>query len=152
MTRRNWLIILTVVIASTALLRAAGVFDDFWMDEIWSYDLARTVQRPSDVLLEPRFQIDNNHPLNTLLIWAMGEQRHWWIYRVPSLLAGLGAVVVATMIAARRGRAAAILAAVLVGCSYPLVFFSSEARGYAVVVLFALMAVDAAERYLARPT
>src|SRR3954471_3064953 len=149
MTRHFRLLILLIIVPAS-LLRVAGIIDDFWLDEIWSHNIAKQIHTPADVLLSPAARIDNNHPLNTLLIWLLGEHSNWWIYRMPALLAGVGSVMLATMIALRRGRFEAIVATALVGFSYPLIFYSSEARGYSLVVFFALLAFDAAERFLDR--
>lgn len=145
-------ITLGVIVIVAAVVRAAGLFDDFWLDEIWSYSIARQIHAPLDVLLLPAARIDNNHPLNTLLMWLIGDHACWWIYRVPSLLAGVGSVILAGMIAARRGSTSALLAAALTGFSYPLVLYSSEARGYSLAFFFALLAFDASQRYLASST
>lgn len=137
---------LLAIVGLGALLRLPGLFDDFWLDEIWSYRIARELRGPLDLLLSPVGRSDNNHPLNTLLVWLMGEQAHWWVYRLPSLFAGTGTVILAALIGARRGHLEAAVAAVLVACSYPLVVYSSEARGYGLVVCFALLAFAAVER------
>src|SRR5689334_8427055 len=150
MQRRFGIIILLIIVIA-AILRIAGIFDDFWLDEIWSYSVARHVHKLSDILLSPDIHIDNNHPLNTLFMWLMGDLRLWWIYRLPALAAGIGSVIVTAIIALRRGSVEALVAALLVGFSYPLIFYSSEARGYALVVFFALLGFDALERYLRRP-
>jgi hypothetical protein len=124
------------------------VYDDFWLDEIWSWRIAANLVTPWQVFTHPSALYDNNHPLNTMLMWAQGVHPGWRLYRGPNLLAGLASVVVAVVILRRRGALAALVGTLLVGFSYPLVLFSSEARGYALVVLFALVAFDALERYL----
>jgi hypothetical protein len=142
MDRRAKLILIVLILVASAL-RVAGAFDDFWLDEIWSYTIAQRIQRPQDILLSPAARIDNNHPLNTMLMWFLGTQQNWVIYRIPSVLAGIGSVLMVLRIMRGRGAVETILAVALVGLSYPLIFFSSEARGYGLVVLFALVAFDA---------
>lgn len=144
--------ILLLLILIGSVLRIAGLFDDFWLDEIWSYDISTRMHKPLDILLSPDAHLDNNHPLNTLYLWLMGFQRHWWLYRIPSLVFGIASLPLVPMIALRRGRPQAVLATALFAFSYPLTFFASEARGYAMLIFFSLLTVDAAERYLARPT
>ena len=51
------------------------------------------VSMPWEILT--RCHSDNNHPLNSLCLYVLGEQRHWFAYRVPSLLAGVGTVALA---------------------------------------------------------
>jgi hypothetical protein len=136
-----------VVICATAL-RVPGMIHDFWFDEVWSYLLVQeVVTTPLDIVT--RLHIDNNHPLNSLFLYALGAQPSWWIYRVPSLAFGVASVAAVSTIMSRRGRAHAIAAAILVGCSFPLITYASEARGYMAMVFFALVAIDAYERYRA---
>lgn len=150
MERRVGVILLLLVLVA-AILRLPGLLDDFWLDEIWSLSIALKLRNPVDVLLSPEARWDNNHPLNTLFMWLVGDRPQWWIYRIPSYITGTASVAMAAIIMRRRGSGEAVLAALLVGLSYPLIFFSSEARGYAMVVFFALLAFDAADRYLAKP-
>lgn len=138
-----------VVVAVGVVLRLAGIFDDFWFDEIWSWRIARSLGGVTDVLLSSGARIDNNHPLNTLLIYAMGEQAYWPVYRLPALLAGVATVVLAVWYVGRRfGRGEALAAAGLVGLSYPLIVYSSEARGYGLMVFFAVACFVAMDRFL----
>ena len=141
------LVVLLLLVASA--LRVAGIYDDFWLDEIWSWRISGQLGSPWQVFTHPAALYDNNHPLNTLLMWSQGVHPGWRLYRVPNLLAGVASVAVAAVITRRRGRLEALVGTLLVGFSYPLVLFSSEARGYALVVFFALVAFDALERYLA---
>jgi hypothetical protein len=150
MNRSTKLILLLIIIVGS-VLRLAGIFDDFWLDEIWSYFISQQLHRPLDVLLSRAARIDNNHPLNTLLMWIMGEQPNWCVYRMPSLLAGIGSILLVLHITLRRGLGQAILATALVALSYPLIHYSSEARGYSMAVFFALAAFDVFELYSARP-
>ena len=141
-TRPNRLI-LPLILVIGGVLRGAGLFDDFWLDEIWSWRITRSMHSIGDVLFSPAARIDNNHPLNTLLIYLLSDQRHWWIWRVPALIAGIGSIPLGFAIMRRRGVSEAWFAGVLFTLSYPLIFFSSEARGYALVVFFVLLAIDA---------
>ncbi|MGH7176685.1 MAG: hypothetical protein ACREJC_04830 [Tepidisphaeraceae bacterium] len=137
------------LIVVSCVMRVGGIFTDFWLDEIWSHSIAMTISSTPDVLLSDAARLDNNHPINTLLIRAMGERQSWVWYRIPSMIAGIGAVLLAVRIMSRRGRAEALAAAVFVGTSFPLVFYSSEARGYSLAVFFAMLALDALDREFA---
>jgi hypothetical protein len=134
------------------VLRARAMFTDFWLDEIWSYDLARRARSVADVFLSPDLKLDNNHQLNTLWIYVLGDERHWVIYRLPAFLAGLLAVVVAYAIGRRRSRAEGWFAGLGVAGSFMMVVYSTEARGYALGLLFVLLAFVALSRYLDHPT
>jgi hypothetical protein len=142
--RTAWLCILVASLA----LRIPALFHDFWLDEVWSYFLVQEfVSSPLDVLT--RLHIDNNHPINSWILYALGEQHWWGVYRIPSLMFGVGAVWLAGRLMRQHGRPHAVAAMVVVACSYPMIVYSSEARGYAAMVFFALMAIAAHQRYFA---
>ena len=125
-----------VVLLAAAALRLAAVFNDFWLDEIWSLHLSRLVASPVEILT--KLTHDNNHPLNTFYLWALGEQYAWEWYRLLSLVTGVASVGLMGRIGKVYGRTESFTALVLGGFSYLLALYSSEARGYAPAVFFAL--------------
>jgi len=141
--------LLAIVLLAAAALRIPGLFTDFWGDEIWSWSIAGQLHSVFDVLMAAPAHIDNNHPLNTLVIYLMGQNQPVWLYRLPALLAGIGSVALAARIMSRRGRVEAIIAALLLSFSYPLIFYSSEARGYSFAVFFSLLSFDSLQSALA---
>jgi hypothetical protein len=139
------------LVSAGVLARVWGLQTDFWLDEVWSYDLARSLHSPLEVLT--RLHHSNNHHLNTLFLYLLGpDLPHWGWYRLLSLAAGIGSIALLARIAAERGRTEGWSAAVLGSCSYVLVFHSAEARGYALVVFFALLAYLQLGTLLAQPT
>lgn len=130
-----------VLFLAGVALRVAMAFEPFWLDEAWSYFLAGEVERPWQLLTEIRH--DNNHLLNTLYLFAVrdlvGDEGHWIWFRLLSLLAGAGSLVLVYAIARRWGRTEALMALALIGASYPLVAVSAQARGYGLSVCFALL-------------
>jgi hypothetical protein len=170
--RQAWPIGVLAALLVAGVGRLACLNAEFWLDEIWSYELARAAGSPLNILFATRH--DNNHPLNTLWLslWPAGT---WWgWYRLHAVLAGLASVVLAARLArraagfmpaginpaespasggvlARRaspGGLEAVLAAWLVACCSWLVLAGAEARGYALAVCFALLALDALWSYL----
>ncbi|MCY2959464.1 MAG: hypothetical protein NTY35_04800 [Planctomycetota bacterium] len=136
------------VLAATALafaLRVPALFQDPWIDEVWSWGLARSRSSILDVLT---IESSNSHALNTLWIWLLGDQPTFLLYRLPSLLFGLASVPLAARIALRHGRPAAICAAWIVAVSYLSVVYATEARGYALLVLCSLLAFETAWTWL----
>ncbi len=121
-------------------LRVPGLFTDLWLDEIWTVDIVRRMDSAFDVFRTVRHS--NNHHLNTLIFYWIGDVEDWKLYRLHSLVAAVGSVWLAWRIAARRGRAEAIFAAGLCASSYLLIHFSSEARGYSMLVFFSLASYD----------
>ena len=149
----SWRLVLlacAAVFAVGAAARVAGSFNDLWLDEIWSVRFIRDISSPADILF--KIHHDNNHYLNSFFAYLVGVQRHSVLYRSPSLLAGLGTVVLAGLIARRWGRLAVFTAVFLTGWSYVLIHYSSEARGYSPAVFFALLSFLLLERYMAKPT
>jgi len=139
------------LVSAGVLARVWGLQTDFWLDEVWSYDLARGLHSPLEVLTS--LHHSNNHHLNTLFLYLLGpDLPHWGWYRLLSLAAGIGSVALLTRIAAERGRTEGWIAALLGACSYVLVFHSAEARGYSLVVFFALLVYLQLGSLLARST
>jgi hypothetical protein len=136
-------VLLGLIVLVATGLRIPGLFSDFWLDEIWTFQIALGMDSPWDVFTKIRHS--NNHHLNTLVFFSLGQALNeagdvgsWVPYRIHSLAAGVASVALAYRIGARHGRAEAAIAAILVTTSYPLIHFSSEARGYALVVFFGL--------------
>jgi hypothetical protein len=133
-------------VAVGGLFRALAARGDLWFDEIWSIRLAEKVQSPIEIITA--LVRDNNHILNTLWMYLVGEQSWWMLYRIPAVVAGIGAVILSGLIARRWGMTAAVLAVLLTGLSYPLIHYSSEARGYAPAIFFAFAALLSLDRFL----
>lgn len=148
--RGKWLCIAAcvVILAVAAAVRIFSAFNDLWLDEIWSLYLAGHISSVAEIFT--KIHHDNNHYLNTLYLYLVGPQGNWPGYRIPSILAGIGTVAVAGLIGRRRNRASAFLAMLLVGFSYVLVLYSSEAKGYAPAVFFSLLSFYLLDFYLER--
>lgn len=129
------------------MVRFAAAQGELWLDEIWSYRLAHLAAGPLAVLTS--LHNDNNHYLNTLYLRSIPDgTATWWLYRLPALVLGSASVALAALIARARSQTAALAAALLTAGSFPLVVYSSEARGYALAVFFAFASVLAVQRYL----
>lgn len=125
-----------VICIAGLLLRLLCARGDLWLDEIWSIQLAEQASSPLDIF--DSLHHDNNHYLNTLGAYVLNGSPYLWLYRLPAVLAGTLAIAVA----AKCGRSTreSIVLAILFAFSFLFVFYSSEARGYAYVMLFALAA------------
>ncbi len=117
-------------------LRLAGALNDFWLDEIWAYYLAAGAGSIGGVFTKIRVE---HHVLTTLYMHLMGEASEV-SHRLLSILSGTAAVPLAGLAWIRVDRRAAVAAALLTGLSFPLITYSSEARGYAPAALFCLVA------------
>jgi hypothetical protein len=123
------------VLVLAALLRAPGLFSEFWLDEIHALSSATNVRSAVEVFTG--IHHDSNHWLVSLWMNLVGPGAPFWVYRLPSCLAGIAAVLFAGWLAEAEGSKAA-LARLLAATSFPLVFYSSEARGYSLAALAAL--------------
>jgi len=123
--------------------------NDLWLDEIWSIELVRELHSPFGVFSQTHH--DNNHYLNSLFIYFLGQHGNWPGYRVPAVVAGFGGIVLAWFIGRRRDKATAFFATLLVSFSYVMILYSSEARGYAPLVFFCFLCFLVLQSFLERP-
>lgn len=126
-------------------LRIGGSTGELWLDEIWSLAIASQLKSASQVFT---IHHENNHYLISFWMLVCGTRHAWWVYRVPSIVAGMGATLAAIRIGLRQSRATAFVAGLLTSLSYLAVFYSSEARGYAIACCMALVGYDCMETYL----
>lgn len=141
---------MALLLITAAAMRIEGALNDLWLDEIWSVWLVRPIK--SSVQVFTKIHHDNNHYLNSLWLYWTGFHGNWPGYRFPSIVAGVGSIVLAGLISRRRSAHAAWFAMLLVAFSYVQILYSSEARGYSEVVFFALLSFYALEKYLERQT
>lgn len=129
------LVALTVI---AAVLRAIGLNDGLWFDEILTLVL---FVRPSLERIVTEYPNSNNHPLYSVLahfaVGAFGE--HAWSLRLPAALFGVAAVpAVYALGRAVTDRRESLLAAALIAVSYHHIWFSQNARGYTMLALCAV--------------
>ncbi len=147
-TGLGWAVLAAVLAAG--LLRLLAARGDLWLDEVWSLEMLAELPSAGAVF---GLRHDNNHLLNSLLLWALRGFESDLLLRLPAVLAGTVSVALGAALAAHGGdsrdgspRARALLAALLLGSSFLLVHYGSEARGYGLVLGFGLLALFAARR------
>jgi hypothetical protein len=140
-----WAGFVITAVVTGLILRVSGLYTDLWLDEAWTAVNVRNLHSISEIWT--RYQTENNHFLNTLFLYALRDTSDWRLYRLLSLLLGGLSVGVAAALGFARGRLEGFFVTVIFALWYPLVFYSSEARGYAPVVFFALAAFWALERF-----
>lgn len=133
----RWWGAVSVIALAALLLRLAASGGGLWTDEAWSMLYAQQAHGPLGVFL--RINHDNNHHLISLWLQLVGMGAPPWLDRLPAILAGSGAVIVAGLVAGRRSARAGIIAALLFAFSPIMVTYGSEARGYALMILAALI-------------
>ncbi|MEM7452953.1 MAG: glycosyltransferase family 39 protein [Planctomycetota bacterium] len=142
-TKTWW--ILGVAIAAAALLRFLAAANNLWFDEIISVEMASQMSGPEGVFTE--FLYDNNHYFNTLWVWWLGKHNSELLYRLPAVIAGVMTVPAVWWALRPWGTFSQQIAAILVAFSHVHIHYSSEARGYAMQILFAVIAFGWLERY-----
>lgn len=131
------------------LLRLYAAADNFWLDEIFTYFLAMNqVHAVSDIFTGIKVE---HQFLVTLSMYLLGDQLNWVWYRLPSVIAGTGTLALMALVGYRRMKPAALIVTLAVAAvSYPLVVYSSEARGYAPAAFFSLAMFVFIETYWRR--
>jgi len=147
--QRIYIVVCLITGISAVLIRARAAINDLWMDEIWSVELVRELHSALGVFT--RTHHDNNHYLNSLFIYFLGQHGNWPAYRILSEIAGIGIIVVAWFIGARRARPTAFFSLLLVSFSYVAILYSSEARGYAALVFFCFVCFLILESFFENP-
>ena len=127
------------VIGACAVVYVLCAAGELWLDEVLSMQWARNAASPWEILT--LYRHDNNHPLNTLWIYLVGEGRSELAYRALSVFSGVASLFLILALARRLAPAAWWVAFLLAASSYALVLYASEARGYAPAVACSLAAV-----------
>ena len=137
---RGFMLMLAAAAVVAALVRMPFLADSLWYDEIAAF-LGYSLGGPGTAV--GTYLTQANHVLHSLLAWCstalFGVDEV--TVRVPSFLAGVGAVVAVGFLGreaggARLGAVAAALAAFMPTAVLP----ATEARGYSLMMLFAALA------------
>lgn len=142
------LALLTIAAAGMRLYRAD---ESLWVDELHT---AWTVSAAAENVA-PRAAIGNQTPVYFYGVWAVTRigGLHEWTLRLPSLVAGVALVPLVFLVLLRwtASRSAALLSAALVAIDPQFIFYSQEARPYAVAQLVALLQVFVLAELLRAP-
>jgi hypothetical protein len=138
-----WSVVGTAALAGLAL-RVAAAQGGLWTDEAWSLIYARQAGDVAGVFL--RINHDNNHHLYSLWLLAVGMDAPVWLIRLPAILCGTAAIFVAATVARDKSLEAGGVAAIVFAVAPVFVTFGSEARGYAPMLLAALVLILLATR------
>jgi hypothetical protein len=141
------LLLLTSLTVFAAIVRIIATHNDLWLDEIISLRIANAVTTPWQIFSV--VHSDNNHYLNTLFLYFVKTQNYAPVYRYLSVLWGVLLVPAGYWLLVRRSRVEALILAGILASSYPLIHFSSEARGYSGALLGSMLACAALARWLA---
>jgi hypothetical protein len=148
--RRWWLIPFALIALASVVVRIWGCFTPLWFDEVFGLVHAEQMRRFTDVFFTQHD--DNKHHLTALWLWWLGADAPFFLYRIPSLIAGLALPPLVYFAAKpRHGALVAGLAAFFTLTSYQVLELSCEARGYELAMAFAAGAWLACGKYLQRP-
>ncbi len=139
MRRLEW-IGLGCIVAIAFVLRCINLNTGLWYDEIVT--LVNYVRLPTQELFMT-YTSTNNHILYSLTaqgtVGLFGESA--WALRLPAVLFGVASIAALWWLATHVvSRSEAMLAALMLTCSYHHIAFSQNARGYTGLLLCALVA------------
>ena len=135
--RKLWWIAVGAITLAGLALRVIAARGGLWTDEAWSVIYAAQARDAAGVFL--RINHDNNHHLMSLWLQLVGPNASPLLDRAPAILAGSVCIIVAALLARRRSPLGGIVAALLFAVSPIFVVYGSEARGYAMMLLAALL-------------
>lgn len=130
---------LILILLFALLIRLPLANSDFWLDEIWSFELANLAGDPLSVF---GIKHDNNHLLNTAWLSLTGPQAHPLLARALSLIAGLCLVYAAALFGQTVSPRTAAFFALWTASSPALITLSTQARGYAPMLAAAAWAIS----------
>lgn len=137
------------IVALALVLRLEGARGELWIDEVWTLSLLTDVAGVGEIVWG--INHDNNHILNSVWLYLIGPDAAPIAQRGLSIVFGALSAGVAFRIGMRRGMAEGLAAALLFAATYPMVYFGSEARGYAGLILLCLCALVLLEREFTAP-
>src|SRR5262245_5096066 len=98
------------LVAFAAAVRLPALVTDFCLDEIQSYEqFARPATSWIDIFVNHAFKHDNNHHLNTLMLYTLRDYDGWVIYRWLAFSAGVLTVGLSIWLGSRARRVDGIL-------------------------------------------
>lgn len=140
--------LLAAVAVASIGCRLAASRGDLGLDEVWTLEMLRNVDSAWHIFA---LNHDNNHIVNSLVVYALGPTAPLIAYRLPAALAGCLALWYGCSLARRIAPGAGSIALILLGLSDFLIQYTTEARGYGYLALSTLGAWWALEEFVDRP-
>jgi mannosyltransferase len=130
-------------------LRAAGMGESLLGDELFTYEVVRG-HSPGEVIDLVQTDLEITPPLYFLLAWAADQLGDAvWLLRLPALAAGTALIPLVYVVGERLvSRQAALFGSALAALSPFMVFYSTEARAYALMAFLVLLSTLALLRAL----
>ncbi len=131
----RYLIVLVVLIGVVARLVVSSA-SDMWFDEVLTVSLVSPLSSWWEVF---RINHDNNHLLNSLYLYLLGENSPVWQLRLPSTIFGLALIGAAVCSwPQQRSQTYNGTLTLILASSFLMLVYSTEARGYAGCLFFSL--------------
>lgn len=137
--RKVIIVIFSVIVLVSTILRFYQLNTGLWLDEITTY--VQYARLPFGQIATS-FQSENQHFLYSLMAHAsfliFGESN--WALRLPAVVFGIGSIIALFILGLRvTNDLEALLAAALMAFSYHHLWFSQNARGYTGMLFFTLL-------------
>lgn len=149
---RDYLILLFGITLLAGAIRGLMLFSPMLHDEAYTY--IAFAARPLRYAISD-YHLPNNHIFHTLLVFVSTRVlgNHPWTVRLPAYLAGLLTVPAAYGVGRLAyNRSTGLIAAALAAASGALIDYSTNARGYALIALFTLLALIVGDYVRRRPS
>lgn len=146
MHKRHSFLLLLCFLAAGILARFLAMHHELLFDEVWSMEFAMQIKHPLDVFTS--IHHDNNHYLNTLYLWWVGPSQPFWVYHIPSVIAGSLLLISVSLWAWRKNKTRGLIVALLLGSSYIFTRYGVEARGFMPMMLFGFLSYLSLDRFL----
>jgi hypothetical protein len=117
-------------------LRYSAIHNQLWLDEILSLKLIGQLKSPWEIF---SLLHDNNHYLNSLFLFEVGPAATADSYRLAAFVFSLLTLSLAVIASFRRGALEGLFGSILFTCSYVVILYGTEARGYSSLIFFALL-------------
>ena len=138
---RHFRLSLTLITLLALMPRVILIFTrgSFWFDEVFTLELAKL---PFGEMFQMASQ-DTNPPLWTMLMWPWVHlfPHTEWIVRIPAVILGTATVPLAGLLGKRvASERVGLISATITALSPTLIYFSTEARMYALFVFLSVLA------------
>ena len=132
------------ILALAVCLRIPPLFSELWLDEVWWLNLVKQANSPFEIVTA--LTDVGNHLLYTFYLYAFRNVESEVLLRLPSFICGILSVLLISQLTQEKGGILALVPATLFACSSFFTLYATEARGYAVMVFLALLALYLLER------
>ncbi len=126
------------------LLRYAAIHNQLWLDEIYTLKLLANCRSPWELFT---LREDNNHILNSLWAFFLGNNHTPSHLRAPAFVASLLTLILCLRLCAMRGPWQGFFGSVVFSFSYVLILYGTEARGYSMMLFCSVLSLYCFEQY-----